>query len=100
MALNLSIAQMLAKLDTKVAHHEERKAFHAEQFAAPVCNALKSQALARRRQPHRTGDPVGRAASLFQGGFHAPTTPQDGPWQSRWPPRTQKHRGPEGAGAR
>jgi hypothetical protein len=31
MALNLSIAQMLAKLDAKVAHHEERKAFHAEQ---------------------------------------------------------------------
>ena len=31
MALNLSIAQMLAKLDAKIAHHEERKAFHAEQ---------------------------------------------------------------------
>lgn len=31
MALNLSIAQMLAKLEAKVAHHQERKAFHAEQ---------------------------------------------------------------------
>jgi len=31
MALNLSIAQMLAKLEAKVAHHREKKAFHAEQ---------------------------------------------------------------------
>jgi len=31
MALNLSIDQMLAKLEAKVAHHEERKGFHAEQ---------------------------------------------------------------------
>jgi hypothetical protein len=33
MALNLSIAQMLANLETKVAHHRERKHFHAEQEA-------------------------------------------------------------------
>ena len=33
MALNLSIGQMLAKLEAKVAHHQERKAFHAEQEA-------------------------------------------------------------------
>lgn len=31
MALNLSIGQMLAKLEAKVAHHREKKAFHAEQ---------------------------------------------------------------------
>jgi hypothetical protein len=31
MALNLSIAQMLAQLETKIAHHRERKAFHADQ---------------------------------------------------------------------
>ena len=31
MALNLSIAQMLAKLEMKVRHHQERKAFHADQ---------------------------------------------------------------------
>ena len=33
MALNLSIAQMLASLETKVALHRERKQFHAEQEA-------------------------------------------------------------------
>lgn len=33
MALNLSIGQMLAKLEAKVAYHQERKAFHAEQEA-------------------------------------------------------------------
>jgi hypothetical protein len=33
MALNLSIAQMIADLETKVAHHRERKQFHAEQEA-------------------------------------------------------------------
>lgn len=33
MTLNLSIAQMLAKLEAKVAHHREKKAFHAEQEA-------------------------------------------------------------------
>ena len=33
MALNLSIAQMIANLETKVAHHRERKQFHAEQEA-------------------------------------------------------------------
>src|SRR5215210_2175583 len=31
MGLNLSVDQMLAQLDTKVAHHRERQAFHAEQ---------------------------------------------------------------------
>lgn len=33
MALNLSIAQMIANLETKVAHHRERRQFHAEQEA-------------------------------------------------------------------
>jgi len=33
MSLNLSIAQMLANLETKVALHRERKQFHAEQEA-------------------------------------------------------------------
>lgn len=33
MPLNLSIAQMLANLETKVALHRERKQFHAEQEA-------------------------------------------------------------------
>jgi hypothetical protein len=33
MALNVSIAQMLANLETKVALHRERKDFHAEQEA-------------------------------------------------------------------
>ncbi|HVG07560.1 MAG TPA: hypothetical protein VNM67_07625 [Thermoanaerobaculia bacterium] len=33
MTLNLSIAQMLANLETKVALHRERKHFHAEQEA-------------------------------------------------------------------
>ncbi|HWN44034.1 MAG TPA: hypothetical protein VNW71_17555 [Thermoanaerobaculia bacterium] len=31
MSLNLSLAQMLTQLETKVAHHSERKGFHAEQ---------------------------------------------------------------------
>ena len=33
MALNLSIAQMLAQLEAKVALHGERKDFHADQEA-------------------------------------------------------------------
>ena len=33
MTLNLSIGQMLAELETKVAHHRERKDFHAAQEA-------------------------------------------------------------------
>ncbi|HWM94172.1 MAG TPA: hypothetical protein VN493_25670 [Thermoanaerobaculia bacterium] len=31
MGLNLSVGQMLAQLEGKVAHHRERQAFHAEQ---------------------------------------------------------------------
>ena len=31
MSSNLSVAQMLAQLETKVAHHKERQAFHAQQ---------------------------------------------------------------------
>jgi uncharacterized protein DUF3253 len=33
MGSNLSIAQMLAQLETKVTHHRERQAFHAQQEA-------------------------------------------------------------------
>jgi hypothetical protein len=31
MSSNLSVAQMLAQLETKVAHHKERQVFHAQQ---------------------------------------------------------------------
>ena len=52
MTLNLSIAQMLANLETKVAHHRERKHFHAEQEAihreqAELHTAELDNALAR-----------------------------------------------------
>jgi len=36
MSLNLSLAPMLTQLETKVAHHSERKRFHAEQEVSPV----------------------------------------------------------------